>query len=177
MHSTVRKRWTLGCGFDLCFSFWNFCRSRKPYSFLLSAIFWETVLELYAYRDPSYDRCDRSWKASDLFYKNTAIAPPAEGDKTGVSTYKYPLLSSSVLSTDIIFDRIFNNLRESGFVSKSKCLFRYRISWSLKVLYYGSIHRQGLTTQISLLEEGSNDSSPFLVTKGVPRTPTTSPRR
>lgn len=56
--------------------------------------------------------------------KSTAIAPPAEGDSTGVSTSRYPLFYSSARKTDIIFERIFRSLRDSGFVSKSRCLLR-----------------------------------------------------
>lgn len=39
--------------------------------------------------------------------KSTAMAPPHEGERMGVSTSKYPLLISYYLSAAIILDRIF----------------------------------------------------------------------
>jgi len=56
--------------------------------------------------------------------KYTAIAPPHEGERVGVSTSTYSRLFSSYLRADIIADLIFIISSECGFVIRSMCLFR-----------------------------------------------------
>lgn len=105
------------------------------------------------------------------------MAPPQEGERVGVSTSIYSRISNYYRSEEIIFDRNFTNRTAAAFVIRSTCLFLYRISRSLRDSCSGSIQRQGLTTQISSCFSSSRDSSPFLVMKGVPRAPITSPLR
>lgn len=119
-------------------------------------------------------------KSLKRFLKNikkkiTAIAPPHEAESTGVYTSTYPCDSSYLLSSENIFDRVFNISSDYGFVNKSRCFFLYLTSLSLRELYYGSIQRQGLRTLMSSYFSTSIESSPFFVTKADPLTPTISP--
>lgn len=118
-----------------------------------------------------------SYKRFLGYYDVTAMAPPQDGDRVGVSTSIYSRFSNYYLRDEIILDRSFTNLTESALVIRSTCLLRYLISRSFKESYSGSIQRQGLTTQISSFCSSSKDSSPFLVKNGVPFAPITSPLR